>query len=515
VQLAPGEERSVQVGYKYDFDTPHQLRVLVQGAEPDIIHRLWEVDVPGLVDARITEPAFRNTILDSVPTEHVTVEGRINALPEIARSASLQAMIVGTGERAASVEPLTDEGLAGPWRISLPADGMLTQQYIVEVTATVDGREQTVSLPVTRAPHADAETAYDARRHLWVNGEPIFPVGIYRVAREEDLPVVADAGFNFVITPSRMLSFRYVEAAERAGTHVILSSDTLDGQFWEYMAGKYNDEQALIGWNGLDLPDTKLVTVDSLRQAYRESASGPYPAIAEADPHHPIVLALRPNSTLERFSDLADIVMAWSEPVPQQPLTAVADAVRDTRRAVGHAKPVWAVIQASGYRWLSELSPTPRPDGRAPTAAEHRAMVYLALMAGADGVLYHAWGLPSMSGRPSYYIPRDQPDLWAGMIETNRQLDWLAPALLGGEPRPIALEHDAPVQMASWQKEDARVVVAVNTADTTAAIGFDVGAEPGEEVAVLFEDRCIIATDSGELGDIFEPYAVHIYQIGQ
>ncbi|MFW5867947.1 MAG: hypothetical protein ACOCX2_09040 [Armatimonadota bacterium] len=514
VTLSPGEERDLQVTYPYAFDEPHDLRVLLQGEEPDQVYALWERSAPGLVDAEIIEPAFRSTILSSVPTEHIVVEGALNVLPEIARSAQLQAMVVGTGEEASDIETLTDDGLAGPWRITLPARGMLTQRYIVHVTATVDGREQTVALPVTRAPHADAETAYDAQGRLWINGEPVFPVGIYRVAQEDDLPTVADAGFNFAITPSRMLSYRYAAAAHEADMHVILASDTLDGQFWEYMARKYYDNPAMIGWNGLDLPDTRLVTFDNLHQAYRKAETGPYPAIAEADPHHPIVLALRPNSTMDQYATLADIVMAWTGPVPNQPLTVVADAVRAARDAVRDHKPVWAVIQSSGFKWISELSPTQPADGRPPTAAEHRAMVYLAIMAGADGVAYYSWGMPSVHGRPSYHLPRDEPDLWAGIVETNRQLNWLAPALLNDDPKQIEVAEDVPLRLAEWRMDDARIVVAVNTEDTTAAVGFDVNASAGEEVEVLFEERSIIATQNGEIGDIFDPYAVHIYRIG-
>ena len=31
---------------------------------------------------------------------------------------------------------------------------------------------------------------------------------------------------------------------------------------------------------------------------------------------------------------------------------------------------------------------------------------------------------------------------------------------------------------------------------------------------MLFVDRAVIATNTGEVGDIFAPYAVHIYQVG-
>ncbi len=514
-RLAPGEDRKLEIDYRYEFDRPHRLRVTLKGEDPSVIHMAWERDVPGLVDATITEPAFRNTILSSVPTEQVIVEGTINAVPQIARQVALEAMIVGTGERSADVEHLSDEGMAGPWRLQLPATGMLTQKYIVDVTGRIEDREHVLQLPVVRAAHSDAETAYDSRGRLWVNGEPIFPVGIYRVERESDLPVVADAGCNFVITPSRLLSMRYADAAQDAGVHVMLASDTMDGQFWEYMARKYYGHPAMIGWNGLDLPDTKLVTFDTLYQAYRKAESGPYPAIAEADEHHPIALALRPTPSLTRFAELADIVMAFSDPVPRWPITAVADSVRTAREAVGEHKPVWAVIQSSGNRWVSELTPTPQPDGRPPTAAEHRAMVYLALMAGADGIVYHAWSLPAIGQHVAYHIPRDQPDLWEGMIETNRQLEWLAPTLMKNDPEPVELAHQGPVRVAAWDSDDAQIVVAVNTADTTAAIGFDIGAAPKQEIKVLFERRCVVATDSGEVGDIFEPYDVHIYEVAR
>ncbi len=511
--LAPGAERDLAITYPYAFDALHHLRVTLTGEEPDVIYGIWEQDVPGLVVARVIEPAFRSAILSSIPTERIVVEGQINAVPELARTARVEAMI-GTGERSDDVEYLSDEGMAGPWRLTLPTVGMLTQNYVVRVTASLADRTQEMDLPVSRTPLAQAETAYDESRRLWVNGAPIFPIAIYEVPQASDLPRLSEAGFNITITPSRLISVQYADAARDAGMKVILSSDTLDGNFWEYMTQKYYGHPAMIGWSGIDLPDTKFVQYDTLAQAYRKTRSGPYPSIAEADAHHPIYIALRPNATMPQYAELADVVLAWSDPVPHKPLSAVAEAVNAAREATDGLKPVWAIVQSSGARWLNELSPTPPPDDRAPSAAENRAMVYLALMAGADGVVYHAWNLPAIGQRSSYQIARDEPELWAGIVETNRQLQYLAPALLDSEPEQIALPWDAPVQMAAWQHGEARVVVAVNTADTTAALALKIGAQPGEEVEVLFEDRAVIATNTGEVGDIFAPYAVHIYQLG-
>ncbi len=512
--VGPGQSRVLELVYKYDYRTPHDLTVRLRGDRPEVIHQFWEQHAPGLVDARIVRPAFRSAVLSSLPGDTIVVEGTVNATREIARTARVSAYLVGTGEEASEPQMLSDEGLTGPWRMKLSSRGMLTKQYQVDVTARVDDCEHTLSLPLTRAPHAEAETAYDARNRLWINGAPVFPLGIYRASRREDLPVIAEAGFNFTITPSRMVSYLYANAARDAGTHVVLASDTLDGQFWEHQIRKYRNHEALIGWNGIDLPDTKAVALDTLRQAYRHAETGPYPAIAEADSHHPILLALRPNSSMARFCELADIVLAWSDPVPRWPLTTVADAVRTARDAVNDQKPVWAIIQSSGYRWWNEMSPTPEPDARPPTPAEHRAMVYMALMAGADGLVYHAFALPSRGERPSYSIRRDEPELWASIVETNRQLGWLAPVLLDSEPQPIELDSESPIRAAAWEQEGARYVVAVNTNDTTSVLAFDIGASAGEEVEVLFERRSVVASASGDVGDVFQPFEVHLYQIG-
>lgn len=515
IRLAPRQNRSVEVNYPLDYRSAHDLRVLVRGERDDVIHQAWERVAPGLVDARIVRPAFRQAVMSSLPGDSVVIEGRINASPEIARKARVAALLVGTGEQASAPEMLGDGGMAGRWRMEIPARGMLTQRYQVDVTASVDGHEHTLGLPLMRVRHADAETAYDARNRLWINGELVFPLGIYRVSREEDLPTVAEAGFNFTITPSRLVSFRYANAARDAGVHFVMASDTLDGQFWNHVAGKFFNHEALMGWYGIELPDTKAVAKHTLWEAYRTSESGPHPAIAEADPHHPIMLALRPNYSMPLFARLADIVLAWSDPIPRWRISTVEDAVRAGQEAVDGSKPVWAIIQSTGQRWWNELSPTLEAEGRPPTPAEHRAMVYLALIAGADGLVYHAFAVPARGDSPSYNVRRDEPELWASMIETNRQIGWLAPVLLNADPEPIEMDEGSPIRAAAWEHQGVRYVIAVNTEDSTSVLAFNVGAAPGEEVAVLFERRSVIASASGDLGDVFEPFEVHLYQVGQ
>lgn len=515
-RLDPGETRTLETRYRMDFRKPHRLDLVVLGAEDDEVFEAWRRQVPGLVDAEIVEPAFRATVLGSIPTEEIVVEGRLNAGDQIARQTRLSARLVGTGAETTEIEPLSDRELCGPWRLRLPAKGMLSETYSVDITAAVGRDAQVLSLPLRRARQADAEVAYDARHRLWVHGQPVFPIGLERVPNESDLPEVAEGSVNFVITPSRSVSYRYANAVHDNGLLVAFSSPGLDGLFWQNAVEKFINHPGLLGWYGLALPDTQAVTPQVLHQAYMHSTSGPFEAIAQMDSHHPVLLALRPNSTMAEFAQAADIVLAWSEPVPRWPLTAVTDAVLTGREAVRDRKPVWAVIQAAGYGRSEELEGPLPDDSRPPTPAEHRAMVYLALMAGADGIVHHAWSLPARGEQPAYRLRRDAPELWEGIVRVNRELTWLAPILMNGDPEPIAQAFDSPLRLAAWEYEGVRYVCAVNTQDTTAAVAFDIGAAPEQEIEVLFEERIVIAAPgTGQVGDLFEPYAVHIYRLGE
>ncbi len=515
-RLEAGEARTLETRYQVDFRTPHRLELAVLGTEPDEVFEAWTGPVPGLVDADIVEPAFRATVLASIPTDEIVVEGRLNATEEIARQTRISARLVGTGAQTSDLEEMSDRGPAGPWRLRLPAEGMLSETYSVDITAAVGRSEQVLSLPLRRARQADAEVGYDARHRLWVHGRPVFPIGLQRVPDESDLPEVAAAGVNFVITPSRSVSYRYAGAVRDHGLLVAISSPGLDGLFWQNMIEKFIAHPGLLGWYGIPLPDTQAVSPNVLFEAYMHSTRGPFGAIAQMDSHHPVLMALRPNSTMAQFAPAADIILAWSEPVPRWPLTAVADAVATGREAVNDRKPVWAVIQAAGYGWSEELEGPLPADSRPPTPAEHRAMVYLALMAGADGIVHHAWSLPARGSESAYRLRRDAPELWEGIARVNRELTRLAPMLMAGHPEPITLPFDSPLRLAAWDYEGSRYVCAVNTQDTTAAVAFDIGATPGQEIEVLFEERALIAAaGTGQVGDLFEPYAVHIYRLGE
>lgn len=511
VTLPPGQRQRLEIGYNADLRAPHRLRVMVLGRDPDDVYQHYDLSVPGLVHAEVVEPAFRATLLSTVPTAAVVVEGQLNTTPEIARQTTLRAELVGTGAYTDQLEFLSPSGLAGPWRLRLPAEGMLTDDYQVQVRAKVGKVEQVLSLPLSRARHSTTEVAYDSARRLYVHGTPLFPIGLHRVTNAADLATVREAGFNFVITPSRSSSYAYVDAVRAAGLLMLLGSSTLESKFWENMVDKYHTHQAFMGYYGLETPDVAGATAQLLSEVYIRAADKAFPAIAQMDAHHPVVLLLRPNSTLPDYAAACDIALVQCDPVPRWPLTAVAEAVEQAIAAVKGRKPVWAAIQSVGLAWQEGSRRDAHTTGRPPTAAEHRAMTFLALIAGADGLVDYSWSLPFMAGIPSYSLPRDAPELWEGIKLTNMQLAWLAPVLSAAHPRPVQAPEDCPLRMAAWQYEGMEYIVAVNPTEDTLALSFNPGAAPRQELEVLFEQRKLLATDDGRVGDAFQPFEVHIY----
>lgn len=177
-----------------------------------------------------------------------------------------------------------------------------------------------------------------------------------------------------------------------------------------------------------------------------EEIARQYAALKQADTSHPVYLNLTAGffPQFARYEEVTasaiypaycratDIVgydlypvTGWGRP---EWVPLIAPVTRKLRELAPPQVPVWVILECTTkLRWVSQehLNRIGRPQGA--TAAELRAMVWMALLNGAKGIGYfpHRW---------DPYQPCDiSEELQAEMKRTNRQLTQWASVLLGPE----------------------------------------------------------------------------------
>ena len=182
-----------------------------------------------------------------------------------------------------------------------------------------------------------------------------------------------------------------------------------------------------------------------------------------------------------------------------------------TRRLVELAgtRPVYAWIETSrGGQWTGPL------EGQKEVTPEHiRAEVWMAICRGATAIGYftHVW-------KPSYSqfgVPEENRK---ALVQINRQITQLTPAILGQEPKravTVEAEDDAKIDVMAKEHLGRLYVFAVNYDERLVKSSATVTVEDlpaGKEITVIDEARTIRSGD-GSFSDTFDPLAVHIYRI--
>lgn len=152
-------------------------------------------------------------------------------------------------------------------------------------------------------------------------------------------------------------------------------------------------------------------------------------------------------------------------PLPDQPLTVVADRVKAARQALAPWQHL-SVLLPAGYRAGVVVQPT---------ADQARMMVYLAVINGARGVWWYALRSPGFRLADT--------ELWKSFKRLNEETAALGAAVVGGTE--TALQSDnARMQSAAWRMED-KVQIAVANPDSgpqTATLKLEGACEKAEIV---------------------------------
>ncbi|MEN6641585.1 MAG: hypothetical protein ABFE08_03970 [Armatimonadia bacterium] len=501
VTLGAGQSREVALRYSYPADKAAALTVRVVGKQQDVVYDQVGMALPGLLEGRLVRPAFRSTILPSIPIADVSATGIVNATPELRGKLRMVARLTGAG--VSSNEFAADE--SGRWQVSLPTSGLLAESYMVQIMA-YDGKAQVgeLDLPLMKTDPKAAETGYDERMRLWVNGQLRMPVGIFYALEKPDFVDAAEAGFNTLVLPSRRAGADAIEAVSKLGLSAIISSANADQEFWKNVYSKYQVDPTVTGWYVLQRPEAQSPPAHPLAMADL------YGRLRKLDPRRPVYLALSSVSRLEPYVPWCDVLMPWTEPEPAGDLRSVDALLQRAMQVAGGEKPVWPVIQIAGAAHTQDPRLDPKTTGRAPTAEEFRCMVYLSLARGAQGFFVYPFQMAASKTTLDYSVKRDAPELWEMIKRVGTEMKALAPILLEGESVAVETDNKA-IAMRALRYKDATYVICANPYAQVVPVSFKVPSVAGTDLEVAFDQRRIVGPGGGQFGDLLDARAVRVY----
>ena len=221
---------------------------------------------------------------------------------------------------------------------------------------------------------------FDAAQRMIVDGKPFYALGVYVHPLDKEvkfLERLKGGPFNCVIecgaTPVMLDKFH------SAGLKVIPKSP-LNVNWAESCAKKLRSHPALLAWYVID--ETPVIAVGN-----RRALQSMYEKV---DPDHPTFAVLAEPFNAEAFMGAFDIISADPYPIGyrRQPISICHTYPIESRRRTYSTRPVWQVPQAFAWDWCAKRG---NPDkDRYPTYEELRAMSWLGIAGGANGLLWYS-----------------------------------------------------------------------------------------------------------------------------
>ena len=256
-----------------------------------------------------------------------------------------------------------------------------------------------------RRPATALPEALEPARRL---PEGFFPIGLYNVTPdEESMGRVQAAGFNtvHVLLPGGWRGPpEGLEWMAGLPLKVMLDWDRGFEKRTEGVPGMGGLEKNLLCWYIADEPELGGVPPLNLYLTRRRAAKR-YPALLTA-------AAVLRGASLPYYQYCADLFLIDPYPVPNQPLSWLADALDAAAEIVGPERSL-AVIQAFGGETYAAQG-----WDRFPTVEEMRALAFLAVVHGARGVFFYDY--PSAASRHEYW-----KTLCRVVADVGRLADWL------------------------------------------------------------------------------------------
>jgi hypothetical protein len=374
---------------------------------------------------------------------------------------------------------------------------------------------------------------YDERNVTYLGGRPAFILGIYNTsgystARETYArgpngwgnARIAEAPFNMLINywlgiaPVEALT-AYMDDLSARGIYYLHTVNFYHADDPQYRTIPYpaarQGEDALNRWIARTLAAHKglagFYTADERPAEMVPKAARQRQALAEAAPGTVtyVVLGDGWENQAPLWRDALDVIgldpYPITKPRGQNHLAMVGEWTRLGREAVQDARPVWMVIQ---YFPLTGA-------GGWPTYEEIRAMSWMAIVDGAQGLLYWSFGNKGLAWVKD---PAERERRWQDLVRVTREIKALERVLLAPDAAVVARESSGgKVRVLGKRAPDGtRYLFAYNTTGAPVRVTWSLG-DPAGDVVELGPPPAPAALSGAELTAEFGPYEVRRYRL--
>lgn len=356
-----------------------------------------------------------------------------------------------------------------------------------------------------------------------VDGKPFFPIGVYSAGNPEDLPLLAEAGFNTVHTyaweGTRVPESgkAWMDAAHANGLMCLVGLYRPDVKALEFgdsvrRIETYRDHPALLAWHTMDEP-----AWDKEGNRGKDYMPAAYAVIKEHDPHHPVTAVVCHFADPGLFEASMDVCQADYYPVPPIPpewysgtgFRGVHMFCENWRKASGGTKPFWYVGQIFDFSVSKETNhEIPEEWKRLPTGEELRCMTYTAVASGARGILY--WSLSRLIGDEWNRTLLGRVRLWEDLKAVVAELNTLMPVLTADTPESLQVAGTVAAMVKSDGKET--YVILANYERRAVEARIDVAGVTDGQAERLFQQGTAAVT-GGVLAVSLDPIESRVYRI--
>lgn len=356
-------------------------------------------------------------------------------------------------------------------------------------------KQETVSIPFTRLDRFPDRVSYiDSHQRLIHNGKPFFPLGLYMgAASRDDVEKIGQSAFNCIM-PYAPIKRESLDDLHAHKIKVIYSvKDNFPGlvsksmhegnERTEKMVRQMKDHPAILAWYINDeLPLTMIKDLTDRRDQ-----------MEKLDPGRPTWVVLYQVDEVRYYLPTFDVIGTDPYPIPSKPAANAAVWAKKTYNAGFGYRAVWEVPQIfdwGGYRKTEAEKKASRP----PTFAEMRAMSWMCIAGGANGLIFYSY--PDLKKMDKTIDQGGQ-----ALVRQPFEVRWNEVKKVGSEIAeqiPILLSVKKPLKILPEKADDSDVIHRLyGAADGTWLLTVNTTTEAKTAVFHLPENAKIIKTKLG------------------